>query len=73
MGPEMGLNSSHPPFALHKDLPFNGLLYAELQIIILYSQKHDGHRAATECIRRHFNKTGTSFSMHLHVWKTDIK
>jgi hypothetical protein len=73
MGPGMGLHSSRPSFALHKNLPLNGLLYTELHVILLYSQKHEGHRAATECISSHFNETGTSLFMLLHVWKTDIK
>ena len=59
-------------FASHTNLPFNGLLYAELQVILLYSQKHEGNHVATECIGGHFNETGTSSSMLLHVCRTDI-
>ena len=72
IGPGMGLHSSPPCHIMHKVLPFKGLLYAELQIILLYSHKHKGNCATTECIGSYFNETNTSLSMLLHLCRTDI-
>ena len=67
MGPEMGDHSSHSSSAWHKNLPFDGLFDVELQVILLYSQKHEGNHAATECIGGRFNESSAGFSMLLHV------
>ena len=37
MGPVMRLCSSHSHPIMYKNLPFNGLLYVQLQVILLYS------------------------------------
>ena len=72
MGPGMGLHSSRPCLDMHKDLPSNGLLYTEFQVIPLYSDKHEGDRAVTESIGSHFNESSTLLSMLLHLCGTDI-
>ena len=72
MGPGMGLHLSHPCPDMHKDSLSDGQLYAEFQVIPLYSHKHEGNRAVTESIGGHFNETSTSLSMLLHLCKTDI-
>jgi len=51
--------------------PSNGHLYAEFQVIPLYSHKHEGNRAVTESIGGHFNESSTSFSMPLHLLQTN--
>jgi len=69
----MGLHSSHLRPAMHENLPSDGLLYAELQVISLYSHKHEGNHAAAECISSDFNETSTSLSMLLHLCRMDIR
>ena len=59
-----------PP--MHKNLPSNGLLYAKLQVIPLYSHEHEGNRAVTELIGSQVNEIGTSLSMLLHLYRMDI-
>jgi len=68
----MGLHSSRPCPDMHKDLPSNGMLYTEFQVIPLYSHKHEGNRAVTESIGGHFNETSASLTMLLHLCRTDI-
>ena len=63
----MGDHSSRSSSAEHRNLPFNGMFDVQLQVILLYSQKHEGNHAATECIGGHFNETSAGFSMLLHV------
>jgi len=56
----------------YENSPFDGLLYAELEVITLYGQKHKGNYARTECIGSHFNKIGTSLIMLVHSYGTGI-
>ena len=72
MRPGMGPRSFRPRPPVHKDLPFNGLLYIELQVVSLYGHKHEANDAVTQCIGRHFNQTSTSLSMLLHLYRMYI-
>jgi len=36
MGPVIRLSISHSHLTMHENLPFNGFLYVQLQIILLY-------------------------------------
>ena len=65
----MGLHSSRPCPSIHKNLPFDGLLYTKLQVIFLYGHKHEHNDAATECIGGRFNEISTSLSMFLHLYR----
>ena len=67
----MGPHSSRPCPAMHKNIPPNGPLYTKFQVIPLYSHKHEGNRAKSECIGSHFNEISTSLSRLLHLYKTD--
>ena len=70
--PGMGLHSSRSCPAMHNNLPCNCLLYTELQAIPLHGHKHEGNRAAIECIGGNFNETVTSSSTILHLCRTRI-
>ena len=72
MGPGMGLHSSRPCPDMNKDLPSNGLLYTEFEVIPLYGHKHEGNCIVTECIGGQFDETRTLLSMLLHLCRTDI-
>ena len=72
MGPGTGLHSSYAYPTMHKNLPFNGLLYTQPQVISLYGHKHEDDDVVTECIGGHFNETSTSLSMVLHLYRIDI-
>ena len=56
-----------------RNSPFNGLLYAELEAIALYSNEHKGNYTPTECIGSHFNKFSTPLIRFLHPYRTEIK
>jgi len=58
--------------ANYENSPFDGLLYAELEVIALYGQKHEGNYAHTERIGSHFNKFSTSLVMLVHSYGTGI-
>jgi len=51
--------------------PFNGLLYAELKVITLYSQEHKGNHTPSECIGSHFNKISALLIMLVHSLQTN--
>jgi hypothetical protein len=70
MVPGTGPRSCHPGPPMHENLPSDGLLYTELQVIPLYSHKHEGNRAATELIGSQVNEISTSLSMLLHLYRT---
>jgi len=53
--------------------PFNGLLYAELEVIALYSYEHKGNYIPTECIGGHVNKISTPLIVLVHFYRTEIK
>jgi len=42
----MGISSSHSRPTLPENVPFNGLLYAKLQTILLCGDEHEGNNVA---------------------------
>jgi hypothetical protein len=71
MNPVMGLCSSLLS-TIHKNLPSNGLLYAQPQIILLYSHEHEANHAARECVGSHFNKLSSALARLVHFYRTEI-
>jgi hypothetical protein len=57
---------------MHKNLPFNGLLYVQLQIILLYSQEYQCNRAARKGIGGHFEQISTPLATLVHSYATEI-
>ena len=53
--------------------PFDGLPYAELEVIALYSHEHKGNYVPTECIGSHFDKISTLLTVLVHPYRTGIK
>ena len=68
-----GTTHLHCYFAICEHSPFNGLLYAKLKVIFLYSQEHKGNYTLTECIGSCFNKISTLLVMLVHSYRTEIK
>ena len=62
----------HRYLTICRNLPFNSFLYAELQIIALYSYEHKGNCTPTECVGRHFDKFSTPLIMLVHFYRTRI-
>jgi hypothetical protein len=48
------------------NLPFNGLIYVQLQVIPLHSQKHEANDSARECVGRLFKKLSTPMARLVH-------
>ena len=66
----------HPIYSsltIHKNLPFDGLLDAQLQVILLYSHEHERNHTATKCVGCQFNKIINSFARHVHHWRKKIR
>ena len=57
---------------IYRNLPFNGFLHAELEVIALYSYEHKGNYTPTKCIGRHFDKIGTPLIRLVHPYRTGI-
>jgi hypothetical protein len=57
---------------LHRNLPSNCLFYAQLQIILLNSQKNEGSGAAGEFIGSLLNKLSTPLALLVHLCETEI-
>ena len=55
-----------------ENLPFNGLVYTQLEVIALYGYEHKGNYAPTECIGSHFNKIRTLLVRLMHSCRTKI-
>jgi hypothetical protein len=72
MGPVMGIFSSHSRQIIYLNVPFNGLAYVQLQIILLHSQEHEGNDVVRECVRRLLNQISTSLTRLVHVYRTEI-
>ena len=53
--------------------PFNGLPYAELEVIALYSHEHEDNYVPTECFGSHFDKISTQLTMNVHSYRTKIE
>jgi hypothetical protein len=68
----MGLHSSHYCPTLHESLPLNGLFYAQLHIVLLYSHKHVVDNVTRECIGSHFNQSSTLLARNLHSYRAEI-
>jgi hypothetical protein len=68
----MGLSSSHSRPTMHKSLPLNGLLYVQLQIILLYSQEDECDRATRKRIGGHFKQISTPLAILVHSYATVI-
>jgi len=73
MGSAMRLRSSHSRPTLLKNLLFNGLVYAQLQIIPLYSHKHEAENVTRERIGSHFDKSSALLAKDLHSCRTEIR
>ena len=58
----------HRCIAICENLPFNGLLDTQLEVIALYSHEHKGDCAPTECISSRFNKASTLLIRPVHSW-----
>jgi hypothetical protein len=71
MGPVMGVRSSHYRPTVYTNLPFDGLVYVRLQIILLHSQKHESNDAR-ERIRSLFDKFSTPLAWLVHSCRTEI-
>jgi hypothetical protein len=56
-----------------ENLPFNGLLYAELEVIALYGHEHKGNYAVTQCIGGHIDKISARLIMLVHSYRTEAK
>ena len=56
-----------------ENLPFNGLLYTQLEVIALYGHEHKGHYAPTECISSRFNKDSTLLIRLVHSYRTEFE
>ena len=71
-GPCSGTTHLCGHLADYENSPSDGLLYAELEVIALYSQKHEGNCTRTECIGSHFNEISTPLIMLVHSYGTGI-
>jgi len=71
MGPIAAVHSFHSRPGTHMNVPSNGLLHAELQILPLYCHKHEGNHVVTELVGGHFNEISTS-ALFVHFWSTEI-
>ena len=67
----MGLSSPRSRITIHKNLPFNSVLYVQLQIILLYSQENE-RGAARKCLGSHVDKTRTTLARFVHSYRTEI-
>jgi hypothetical protein len=72
MGSVMRLRYSHSRPTLLKNLLFNSLVYAQLQIFPLYSHKHEAENVTRERIGSHFDKSSALLAKNLHSCGTDI-
>ena len=72
MGPMIELYSSYSHSIICGNLPFNKLLYVQLQIVLLYSQEHEVNNAARECIGSHFDKFTTPPARLVHSCKISM-
>jgi hypothetical protein len=68
-----GATNLHRYRAIHGNSPFNGLLYAELEVIALYSREHKGNYVPTERIGSHFDKVSTPLTINVHFYRTEIE
>ena len=66
-----GVTHLHRYRAIRGNSPFNGLLYAELEIIALYSREHKGNYVPTERIGSHFDKLSTPLTSYVHFYGTE--
>jgi hypothetical protein len=55
-----------------KIVPFDGLIDAQIQIILLYSYEHEGKHAAAECIGSFLDELGTPMARLVHFCETEI-
>ena len=72
VGPVKGPWSSYSHPIIHGNLPFNSMLYVQLQIVLLYSQEHEVNNAARERIGCLFNKFTTLLVRFVHSCKTSM-
>jgi len=68
-----GTTHPHRYLAIYENSPFNGLLYAKLKVISLYSHEHKGNHTPTECIGSNFNKVSTRLIMLVHSYRIELK
>jgi hypothetical protein len=71
MDPVTGLSSPHSRINIHENLPFNSVIYVQLQIILLYSQE-DERGAARKCLGSHVDKICTTLARPVHSYETEI-
>jgi hypothetical protein len=68
----MGLCFFHSRLTMHKNLPYDGLFYVQLQTILLNSEEYECNRAARKRIGGHFEQVSTSLAMLVHSYATEI-
>ena len=68
-----GATHLHRYRTIYGNPPFNGLVYAELEVIALYSHEHKGNYVPTECIGSHFDKISTPLTMNVHFYRREIE
>jgi hypothetical protein len=56
----------------HGNLPFDGMVYIQLQIVLLYSQEHEANDATRERIGSPVNKIRTTLAGLVHSCRTAI-
>ena len=71
IGPMMGLHV-YRNLNICRNSPFNGLPYAELEVVALYRHEHKGNYVPTECIGCHFNKISTQLILLVHPYRTEV-
>jgi hypothetical protein len=54
------------------NIPFNGLVYVQLQIIPLHSQEHEANDSTRKCVGSLFNKLSTPLATLVHSFGTAI-
>ena len=68
-----GATHLHRYRTIRGNSPFNGLLYAKLEVIALYSREHKGNYVPAERIGSHFDKVSTPLTRNVHFYGTEIE
>lgn len=55
-----------------ENIPLDGLIDAQIQIILLYSYEHEGKNAVAECIGSFFDELSTPLTSLVHSCKREI-
>ena len=68
-----GVTHLHRNLSICRNSLFNGLLYAEFEVITLYSPEHKSNYVGTECIDSRFDKLSTRLVRPVHSYRTKIQ